>query len=101
MNIERVAVIAGTGLVLGLLAYVVLRGARGAARDAAEAAAAGVVGVVEGIGNVFGVPVTAVDKCRSSKAARDAWGASFNCPAADYLSWLSAGMPGNGASGSR
>lgn len=87
MNIERAAMIAAAGAALGLLAYVVLRGTRGAARDIVGAIEGGVVGAAEGVGGIFGLPVTSRSKCCEAVMAGDAWAVSAHCPASDYLAW--------------
>lgn len=99
LSVERAILIAGAGLALGLLAYVVIRGPKAAAAAAVGAVGNAGVGAVEGLGSVFGIPATDAGQCRAAMAAGDAWGASFACPAGTYLKWLGAGMPSGGASG--
>ena len=99
MNQQTAIIAAGAGL--GLLALVALRGLQtGAAKDlgagVAKAVADAGAGVVVGIGDVVGVPETDVTACQRAKAARDVWGASFACPAGEFLSWVARGTPAEG-----
>jgi hypothetical protein len=43
--------------------------------------------VILGIGNGVGVPPTNQTECERLKAAGDTWGASFACPAGDFVKW--------------
>lgn len=69
----------------------------GAAVDAVN----GVVsGTVVGIGKTVGIPPTDPSECAKCMAAGDVWGASFACPAADFLKWVTGRNSNGGASGS-
>lgn len=84
-------VMAGIGLAVGAFAYVLLVGIKGTARNVASGAASAVAdvaaGTVEGIGQAVGIPVTNAEQCAAAKAAGDAWEASKQCPAGDFLGW--------------
>lgn len=90
--------IVGGGLVLiGLAAYVALRGVR----ETAQAAGAGAVGlvadvgagVVVGIGDAIGLPQTDAQKAEAARRAGDIFGASIYMPAGEFIGWLAAGAP--------
>lgn len=42
---------------------------------------------VQGAGSVLGIPRTNQSQCEIDKAAGDYLGASFHCPAGDFLAW--------------
>ncbi len=44
-------------------------------------------GTVLAAGDVLGVPRTTTSACEAAKAAGDYLGASFHCPAGDFLGW--------------
>ncbi|HWP19779.1 MAG TPA: hypothetical protein VNO84_11670 [Burkholderiaceae bacterium] len=60
----------------------------GAAVDFADGAASG---VVYGIGDAVGIPRTNETECERLKRLGDTWGASFACPAGDFLKYLWSG----------
>lgn len=78
-------------MVGGALLYVRMNGAQktGASLGAgAVNMADGIVtGVVTSVGDRVGIPQTSADKCAAAKAAGDTWGASFACPASDFVSY--------------
>lgn len=79
-------------LVLGLVVYVALKGARGAARSAVDLAGNTAAGVVVGIGDQVGLPdpstAEAMDKCAAAMADGRTWDASLYCPAGTFLKYL-------------
>lgn len=75
----------------GALLYVRINGAQKTGQSIGAGAVnlvdGAVTGVVTGIGERVGIPQTNTDKCAAAKAAGDSWGASFACPASDFLSY--------------
>jgi hypothetical protein len=47
-----------------------------------------VAGTVETIGEKIGIPKTNMSECERLKAAGDTWGASFACPAKDFIQYV-------------
>lgn len=83
--------VAGAAL-LAAVAFVSIKGARGTGQAIGSGVvdlADGVIeGTVVGVGEGFGIPATSTTECERAKAAGDTWGASFACPAGDFLSYL-------------
>lgn len=87
----------GAGAVLAGVVYWKLRGkttqqvasniSSGIVGGAVGAVGGAATGIVESIGGVVGIPETNTDKCAAAKAAGDTWGASFACPAGDFIGW--------------
>jgi len=91
MKMPNVYLIAG-GAVAAALAYVYLKGARNTGQQLGGAAVDLVDGVVSGavigVGQKVGIPATNMNECEKAKAAGDTWGASFACPAGDFLKYV-------------
>lgn len=91
MKITTPYLIAGAAVGAALL-YVAANGVKGTAQAVGSAsvdAVNGIVsGVVVGIGEGVGVPQTNLTECEKAKAAGDTWGASFACPAGEFLGYL-------------
>lgn len=91
-QLVALAIGAAALLVLGLVVYVALKGARGAARSAVDLAGNTTAGVVVGIGDQVGLPdpstPEAQDKCASALAEGRTWEASLYCPAGTFLKYL-------------
>jgi len=63
-----------------------------AVAGAAVGVADGVVtGAVKAVGGAVGVPDTNVTQCQRDIAAGNTWGASFSCPAKDFLTYVATG----------
>lgn len=72
-------------IVAGWLAYRAWQKVQ--AEGIAGAVGSTVTGAVKGVGGVFGIPDTNASECAKAKAAGDTWGASFACPAGDFLGY--------------
>jgi hypothetical protein len=89
MTNKQKMIYGGLGVVAGLVILSRFDGfagnfARGAVKTAAEAAG----GVVHGFSDLIGLPVPSRTECDKAKAEGDKWGASFACPATEYLRYL-------------
>lgn len=63
-----------------------------AVAGAAVDAATGVVsGTVKAIGGAVGVPETSKTQCQRDIENGDTWGASFSCPAGDFMRYVATG----------
>jgi hypothetical protein len=86
---QSLMVMAGLGIAVGAVVYVMARGVKGTARDVAAGTASAVIdvaaGTVEGIGQAVGIPQTNVSKGQEDLARGDWWAASFDLPAGDFL----------------
>lgn len=72
------------GLGIGAL-YLLRFAGRNVARTAAELPGVIAGGAIEGVGEVFGIPVTDQSKCDADLAAGHLWDASFSCPAGRFI----------------
>lgn len=101
-NIRPIYIAVAAAIIVG--AYFAARGVREAGQLLGEGAVdlvdGTVSGVVLGVGDAVGIPRTSESECEKCKRLGDVWGASFACPAADFIKWLASGRPQNGASGS-
>ena len=83
------------GVILLAIIYVWYRGIGGAAKDLASgtvaAAGGATAGAAEGIGSLFGVPLTNDQKCEAACAAGETWNASKFCSANRFLTYLKVG----------
>lgn len=86
---KSLLVTAGVGIVVGLVAWVAIKGVKGAARAAAGVAVdtvgSVIAGTVEGVGQAVGVPITDRQRGLQDIKAGDWWAASFDLPATDFM----------------
>jgi hypothetical protein len=87
-KIEQYATI-GLMVGMGLLALRLVggKGIAGAAAGAVGVADDVAGGLVQGVGAVFGVPMTDKSECEKAKAEGRTWDASFVCPAGEWMGY--------------
>jgi hypothetical protein len=109
-RIEGALMLAGLGLGLGAVVYLLVKGPAGLVVEAGKSAgetlsAAGdaansvLHGAVIGIGKTVGIPATAAGKCCEAIRAGSVFDASLNCPAGDFTAWMARGERPKGCSG--
>lgn len=79
-----------TGQAIGGAAFDLVSGVVGGAVSAASDA---VGNTVQSAGTLIGIPKTNMTECQRAIAEGRTWDASFACPAADFLRYITGGKP--------
>ena len=91
MKISTPYLVAGAAVATALV-WAMSKGAKGAGVAIGSAAVDAVDGLMSGavvsIGQVAGIPDTNKTECQKAKDAGDSWGASFACPAGEFISYM-------------
>lgn len=93
MNITKNELLIG-GAVLGVAAiyFVGVKGlAFGAGKAVVDAVGGAATGAVYGASDIVGLENPNATKCQQAKQNGDTWGASFACPAGDFLKYVFGG----------
>ncbi len=90
---EKLAVLGvGAVLLVPKLAGVI---AQQSSKAVISAAGGAITGTVTAIGQQVGIPETNMTQCQKDTMAGRTWDASFSCPAADFLRYVTSGtIPG-------
>jgi hypothetical protein len=93
INLETAAVGAASLALIGLALWFAKKGVAGVAADVVGATTDAAAGAVVGIGQAVGIPATSESECARAMREGRTWDASFACPAADFLRYVTGSQP--------